>query len=236
MPSRYRRVIVKLSGEALGGPDGAGLASGDDRARCRRSGRRQNARHLTRRRGRRRQSHARRTAERRFARETGDAMGMLATVINALALEAAIKRAGADGAHAVGARHAASVRELFAPARARSSWPTATSLCSPAAPAIRISPPTRPLCCAPPKWAAMPCSRRPMSTASTAPTPRKTPRRRALTPHASGRDRPKSQGYGCHGLCACPRKPYAYHRVLDSNAGAVEAVLRGKGHATTVGD
>ena len=38
-----------------------------------------------------------------------------------------------------------------------------------------------------------------------------------LTPR--GGDRPRPEGHGCHRLRACPRKPYAYHRVLDPRAG-----------------
>ena len=46
-------------------------------------------------------------SERGVPRPVGDTMGMLATVMNCLVLEAAIERAGPRGAHAVGARHAA---------------------------------------------------------------------------------------------------------------------------------
>ena len=58
----------------------------------------------------------------------------------------------------------------------------AASSCSPPAPAIPISRPTPRPRCAPPKWAATPCSRAPASMASTPPT-----RRRSQTPRATTR-------------------------------------------------
>jgi uridylate kinase len=93
----YRRVIVKLSGEALSGPDGFGIHQPTiDRI----------ATDLV-------AAHGLGVAlgvvvgggnifrgvevsTRGVSRTTGDAMGMLATVMNALALEAAIVRAGAQ--------------------------------------------------------------------------------------------------------------------------------------------
>jgi uridylate kinase len=92
----YRRVIVKLSGEALSGPDGFGVHQPTlDRI----------ASDLV-------AAHALKislgvvvgggnifrgveVSSRGVSRTTGDAMGMLATVMNGLALEAAIERAGA---------------------------------------------------------------------------------------------------------------------------------------------
>jgi uridylate kinase len=92
----YRRVVVKLSGEALSGPDGFGIHQPTlDRV----------AHDLV-------CAHALKiglgvvvgggnifrgveVSSRGVARTTGDAMGMLATVMNGLALEAAIERAGA---------------------------------------------------------------------------------------------------------------------------------------------
>jgi uridylate kinase len=92
----YRRVIIKLSGEALSGPDGFGVHQPTlDRI----------ASDLV-------AAHALKislgvvvgggnifrgveVSARGVSRTTGDAMGMLATVMNGLALEAAIERAGA---------------------------------------------------------------------------------------------------------------------------------------------
>ena len=51
-------------------------------------------------------------SERGVPRPVGDTMGMLATVMNCLVLEAAIERAGCEGAHAVRARDAAGLRNL----------------------------------------------------------------------------------------------------------------------------
>jgi len=94
--SRYRRVVVKLSGEALSGPDGYGIhqptidAFARDLIAARDLG-------VTLGvvvgggnilRGLEVSAHG-------VSRPTGDAMGMLATVMNALVLEAAIERAGA---------------------------------------------------------------------------------------------------------------------------------------------
>jgi len=91
----YRRVIIKLSGEALSGPDGFGVHQPTlDRI----------ASDLV-------AAHALKislgvvvgggnifrgveVSSRGVSRTTGDAMGMLATVMNGLALEAAIERAG----------------------------------------------------------------------------------------------------------------------------------------------
>ena len=51
-------------------------------------------------------------SERGVPRAVGDTMGMLATVMNCLVLEAAIERAGPRGAHAVGAGHDLGMRDL----------------------------------------------------------------------------------------------------------------------------
>ncbi len=94
--SRYRRVVVKLSGEALSGPDGYGIhqptidAYARDLIAARDLGVTLGVvvgggnilRGLE-------------VAAHGVSRPTGDAMGMLATVMNALVLEAAIERAGA---------------------------------------------------------------------------------------------------------------------------------------------
>ena len=115
----YQRVMVKLSGEVLGGKAGIGLDQPTLQPSPPISWRRASSastvgvvvgggnfmRGAT-------------VSGGGLARETGDAMGMLATVINALALEAADYRRWRHRAHAVGDRDAAGVRKLFAPARA----------------------------------------------------------------------------------------------------------------------
>lgn len=93
---KYRRVIVKISGEALSGPDGFGLHQPtiEGIARDLVAARAKGATlgvvvgggNLMR---------GAQVAGKGVSRTTGDAMGMLATVINALAVEAAIERAGA---------------------------------------------------------------------------------------------------------------------------------------------
>jgi uridylate kinase len=92
----YRRVIVKLSGEALGGPEGFGIHqatidrfAGDivaARALGVTIGLVVGGGNVLR--GVEAAAHG-------VSRTTGDAMGMLATVMNALVIEAAIERAGA---------------------------------------------------------------------------------------------------------------------------------------------
>src|SRR5262249_17205280 len=93
----YRRVMVKLSGEALAGPDGHGIHQPTvDRFAADLVGSRglhvalgvvvgggNLLRGVT-------------AAGATLPRPTADAMGMMATVMNALALEAAIERAGAS--------------------------------------------------------------------------------------------------------------------------------------------
>ena len=51
-------------------------------------------------------------SEQGIPRVTGDMMGILATVMNALALESAIEKAGVRRPHHVGAGHARSLRDL----------------------------------------------------------------------------------------------------------------------------
>ena len=92
----YRRVIVKVSGEALSGPAGFGIHQPTIDRIANDLDRRAQARRHARRRGRRRQHPSRRQDVRQgLSRPTADAMGMLATVMNGLVLEAAIERLGA---------------------------------------------------------------------------------------------------------------------------------------------
>ena len=106
----YRRVVVKVSGEALMGPDSFGIHQptleriAADLTASQRLGvaiavvvgggnifRGVNV------------------SAKGVARATGDMMGMLATVMNALALESAIEKAGMGSYH-VGAHHARRLR------------------------------------------------------------------------------------------------------------------------------
>ena len=118
---RYRRVLLKASGEALMGDQGFGIdvsvvdRIASDIAEARELGvevgrghrRRQ---HLPRRRGR---FQGRRTAS------PGDHMGMLATIINSLALRTSLVKLGVDAVVAVGDRHAGTLRELLPAPRHR---------------------------------------------------------------------------------------------------------------------
>ena len=86
-----------------------------------------------------------------FDRATADYMGMLATVMNALAVQNALEKLGVDtrvqSAIPMASRYAS---PTSAAARCAISKRGGSS-CSPRAPAIPISPPTPPPPCAPPK-------------------------------------------------------------------------------------
>ncbi len=96
-PSRYRRVLVKLSGESLGGPDGSSISPemvvGVARqiAQIRRMGVEVviviGGGNIFRGKG---------NLQQEVERATGDYMGMLATVINSLALQSALERIGIE--------------------------------------------------------------------------------------------------------------------------------------------
>ena len=93
---RYRRVLLKISGEALAGPGGYGIDPAVLRGLRRRGERGARARLRAGARHRRRQHlpRPRRPARAGIDRATGDYMGMLATVINALALQDALEKLG----------------------------------------------------------------------------------------------------------------------------------------------
>ena len=218
----YRRVIVKLSGEALTGPDALRHPSADRRRASppTSSRRARSASTIGVVVGGGKSSAASQVAAKGVSRATADAMGMLATVMNALALEAALERAGVP-ARTMSALAMPPVCETYerqrgaAPSRRATAWSS-----SPAAPAIRSSPPTPPRCCAPPRWAATRCSRRPRSTASIPPIPKKDPtaKRYERLTHDEALDA-RPEGHGRDRVRACPRKPDSDHRVLDPRAG-----------------
>lgn len=153
----YRRVIVKVSGEALSGPEGFGIHQptidriAKDLIAARKLGVRigvvVGGGNILR---------GVKISGKGLSRPTADSMGMLATVMNALVLEAAIERLGAS-ARTMSALAMPQVCETYS-VRGRYGISTKiASSCSPAAPETRISPPTPPLCFAPPKWTATPC-------------------------------------------------------------------------------
>ena len=150
----YRRVIVKVSGEALIGPGRLRHPSADHRPHRRRPG--------------------------RGARVSAIGLGVVVgggnilrgvkisedglsaadrptrwecwrRVMNALVARDRDRARRRAGAHHVGARDAAGLRDLRAPARRCAISRTNRHRASPAAPAIRSSPPTPRRCCAPPR-------------------------------------------------------------------------------------
>jgi len=93
---RYRRVIVKIGGEALAGPDGAGVHQPSvDRVATDLVAARALGIIIGVINGGGNIFRGVEVSSKGVERTTGDAMGMLATVMNALVLEAAIERAGA---------------------------------------------------------------------------------------------------------------------------------------------
>ena len=93
---RYRRVIVKIGGEALAGPDGAGVHQPSvDRVAADLVAARALGISIGVINGGGNIFRGVEVSSKGVERTTGDAMGMLATVMNALVLEAAIVRAGA---------------------------------------------------------------------------------------------------------------------------------------------
>jgi uridylate kinase len=94
--SRYRRVIIKIGGEALAGPDGGGVhQAAVDRVAADLVAAQALGISLGVVNGGGNIFRGVEVSAEGVARATGDAMGMLATVMNALVLEAAIERAGA---------------------------------------------------------------------------------------------------------------------------------------------
>ena len=87
-------------------------------------------------------------------RTTADYMGMLATVMNALGMQAALETLGVF-TRVISAIPMDQICEPYIRRRAVGTWKRSASAYLPPAPATRISPPTRPLRCAPMKWPAM---------------------------------------------------------------------------------
>src|SRR5580704_9414040 len=161
--SNYRRVIVKLSGEALSGPEKFGIHQPTiDRFAADLIAARALGVGLGVVVGGGNVLRGAQISENGLSRPTADAMGMLATVMNALVLEAAIERSGVS-------------------ARARCAISTrSASSCSPAAPEIPTSPPIPRPSCAQPRWAAAPSSRPPTWMGFIPPIRRRTRRPSAM--------------------------------------------------------
>ena len=179
---RFNRILLKLSGEALMGqgqfgidPDAvAGLAGEIAAAKaqghelCLVVGGGNIFRGMA-------------AAAKGFDRATADYMGMLATVMNALALQNALEKIGVD-TRVLSAIPMASVCEPYIRRRALRHLEKGRIVLFAAGTGNPFSRPTPPPRCAPPKWAATPCSRAPASTASIPPT-----RRRSRAPSATTR-------------------------------------------------
>jgi uridylate kinase len=115
---RYRRVIVKIGGEALAGPDGAGVHQPSvDRVAADLVAARALGISIGVINGGGNIFRGVEVSSKGVERTTGDAMGMLATVMNALVLEAAIERAGAP-ARTLSALAMPAVCETYARQRA----------------------------------------------------------------------------------------------------------------------
>ena len=150
-----------------------------------------------------------------LSRPTADAMGMLATVMNGLVLEAAIERLGAP-ARTMSALAMPQVCETYERQRALRhleenrivvfAGGTGNPFFTTDTTAVL-------------RAAEMDCDAVLKATnvdGVYSADPKKDPKAKRydrMTPQ--GGDRPGPEGYGCHGLRACPRKRYAYHRVLD---------------------
>ena len=185
----YRRVLVKVSGEALMGPGDFGIYQltlqriADDLVATQAIGVELGVvvgggnifRGMT-------------VSQQGIPRVTGDMMGILATVMNALALESALEKTGV-AARTMSALAMPEICETYERRRAHAISPSAGWCCLPPGPEIRSSPPTPPPCCAPPKSARKRDSRQPTSTVSTVQTPRRIARPTLRAVDASGGDR-----------------------------------------------
>lgn len=114
-------------------------------------------------------------SERGIERATGDYMGMLATIINALALQDSLEKLGVP-TRIQSAITMAQVAESFIRRRAVRHLEKGRVVTSAAARAILIFQPTRRRRCVPPKSARRSSSRRPRWTAFTTAIPRKVPK------------------------------------------------------------
>src|SRR5437868_7034401 len=160
---RFNRILLKLSGEALMGQGQFGIdpeavaglageiadAKGKGHELCLVVGGGNIFRGMA-------------AAAKGFDRATADYMGMLATVMNALALQMALEKIGVD-TRVLSAIPMASVSEPTFGAGHCVTWRRAASSCSRPGRAILTSPPTPPQRCGRRRWAAMPCSRAPAS-------------------------------------------------------------------------
>ncbi len=180
---KYQRVVLKLSGEGFGHPGKSGISIDETlsiarQAQARRAARRA-AGHRRRRPATSSAAPSSAPAARSSRKRTAHYMGMLATVLNGLALQDALESLNCETRLHDRHPHGERGRAVHPPPGHRAIWKRAASSSWPAAPAIRSSPPTPPPPCAPASWRPTSCSRPRASTASTA-TTRSEPARHAL--------------------------------------------------------
>ena len=193
---RYKRILLKVSGEALmwrrrlrHRPRDPATRVAEDIAEVVSAGRRalpgdRRRQHLPRR---------RRWPRRGMERASADYMGMLATVMNALAMQSALEKIGVY-TRVQSAIPMDAVCEPYIRRRALRHLEKGRVVIFAAGIGTRSSPPTPPRPCAPPRWAATRCSRAPASTASTPPTRRRTRRPSATTRSATRTSWPRTCG------------------------------------------
>ena len=171
---RFNRILLKLSGEALMGPGQFGIdpdavaglageiaaAKAQGHELCLVVGGGNIFRGMA-------------AAAKGFDRATADYMGMLATVMNALALQNALEKLGVDTRVQSAIPMASVSRALHPPPRPPASRERPDRAVRRRDRQSLSSRPTRPPRCAPRRWAATLCSREPASTASTPPTRRR---------------------------------------------------------------
>ena len=218
--ANYRRVIVKLSGEALSGPEKFGIHQPTiDRFAADLIAAHKLGIALGVVVGGGNVLRGAQISERGLSRPTADAMGMLATVMNALVLEAAIERAGV-GARTMSALSMPQVCETYERQRALRhlddkriivfAGGTGNPYFTTDTTAIL-------------RAAEMGCDAvlkatdvDGVYTADPEAGPQGDPLR---APQPPGSARKAPQDHGCDGLRACPGKPYAYHRLFHPGAG-----------------
>jgi ribosome recycling factor len=165
-------------------------------------------------------------------RATADYMGMLATVMNALALQDAMRRAGLD-CRVQSALNIEQVVEPYIRGRPCATSRKARSSSSRPAPATPSSPPTPRRRCAAPRSAPRSCSRPPRSTASTPPTRTRT-RRRSATAHQLRRGDQRNlkvMDATAFALCRDQKLPMNVFSIFKKARCCASSCRRGRRHA-----
>ena len=172
-------------------------------------------------------------SSRGVSRPTGDTMGMLATMMNCLALEAAIERKGTP-ARTLSAFVMPEISELFTRSAAHKYLSEGRSCCSAAEPATFFTTDTTAVLRAAEIGAQAVLKATNVDGVYSA-DPKKDPSAKRFDRlDAFAGDCRRLQGDGCDRIRACPRDVTAYHRILDRRAGFDRRDLRGTGHGTVV--